>query len=78
MSLAPAILSSSPSGASVTCSGTNRAATPWPASEAQGRRERERVEVRERGGGRGEGGEMSEALPLVDVRAQCWEGRVRI
>lgn len=48
----------------MTCSGTNRAATPWPASEAQGRRERERVEVRERGGGRGKGGEMSEAFTL--------------
>lgn len=49
----------------MTCSGTNRAATPWPASEAQGRREREKAEVRERGGGSGKGGEMSEAFTLV-------------
>jgi len=46
----------------VTCSGTKWAATPWPASEAQGRRERERAEVRVRGGGRGKGGEMPEAF----------------
>lgn len=75
-SMVPVAPSSSLWGASVTCSGTHRAATPWPASEAQGRRERERAEVRERGGGRGNGGETSEVFMLVPY-VVLWPNRAK-